>query len=232
MIFPKRNVFVIAVSLLANGTSSYRDSNSITKITEERWNAKTIILTDNVKHIKSDAKIKVSNKSDFLTKLESIIKENSKKYDILFTLSAHGYSSGRHQYIRINRERVMDYEIRDSFYKYMDESCLSLCLVDTCHSGSMFDLPWHTTNGTDYRYIKQDMVSKLQSYCISACNDRELAGEDISDYGGWGGKLISQFLDHFDDKIDIIKLYKYIYKTFSTQKSQRSHPILSMTKKF
>ena len=45
--FPKRkNVFVIAVSLHANGNSYYRDSNNIIKITKEKWNDETVILND------------------------------------------------------------------------------------------------------------------------------------------------------------------------------------------
>ena len=228
MIFPKRDkVYVIAIALHANGTSSYRDANSIVKIAKERWNAETVIITDNPRLVNGEC-VGITKKEDFLEKIEECVKTHSKSHDLLFTLSAHGYSCGRFQYIKVKGGNIFDTEIRDAFYKYVDKSCLSLALIDTCHSGTMFDLPLMSSDGEVFRKMMSSSLD-CESYCISACNDNELAGEDISDYGGWGGKLISLFLDYVKDKIDIMKFYKYTYKTFTSQSVQRSHPVLSMT---
>lgn len=237
--FPSRKVLVIAVSLAANGTSSYRDANNIIKISKEKWEAETLILTDNTKNIKGPS-VKIKNKNHFLSTLEEQAKKYSKTYDILFTISAHGYSrrgsnevDNRDEYIRVNGQHVLDHEIRNSFYKNMDDSCLSLCLVDTCHSGTMLDLPWASMDGKNFKKTEQKLIIKTNSFCISACNDTELAGEDISDFGGWGGKLVCIFLDYFNknNNIDIVKFYIFVSKKFSSQKYQRSHPILSTTHK-
>lgn len=49
--FPDRKVLVIAVSLLANGISSYRDINNIENISKKKLDADVIIISDNNKHI-------------------------------------------------------------------------------------------------------------------------------------------------------------------------------------
>jgi len=240
-LFPQRKVLLISVSFAANGTSSYRDANNITTIAKEKWDAKTLILTDNTKNIKSKDCLKINNKKHFLLTLENQVKDFSKTHDVLFTISAHGYSrrggneaDHRDEYIRIGGQSVLDHEIRNSFYRYMDDSCLSLCLVDTCHSGTMLDLPWCSTDGKNFKKVEQKLVIKPQSFCISACNDNELAGEDISDFGGFGGKLTCIFLDYFNKnytKFDIVKFYLFVSKTFVSQRYQRSHPILSSSNK-
>ena len=230
--FPDKKVLVIAVSLLANGISSYRDVNNIENISKKKWNADVIIISDNSKHIndKQNCTI-VTNKKQFLEELENNIAKFSDICDILFTISAHGYSNNKHQYITVNGSKILDYEIRDSFYKNMNDSCLSLCLIDTCHSGTMLDLPFISDNGKTFKEIKQNVIIKPKSFCISACNDNELAGEDISNYGGWGGKLICIFLDYVDKEyvFNIENFYCYVLEKFTAQVQQKSHPLLSKT---
>jgi len=236
--FPKRkNVFVIAVSLHANGNSSYRDSNNIIKITKEKWNAETIILTDSLKYTKDKNTILIKNKNHFLDILSEKVNKYSKTHDILFTISAHGYNKyskteidHTDEYIIINGQHVLDSDIRNYFYKNMDDNCLSLCLVDTCHSGTMLDLPFISTDGKNYKKVENILVNKPYSYCISACNDNQLAGEDISYYGGFGGKLICIFLDYLNkNNLEILPFYLFVKKTFMSQKYQKSQPIFSST---
>lgn len=242
--FPnKNNVLTICASFLANGSSSYRDANNMEKITKRVWNSNVFILTDNLKYCNGSNPnhILIENKDIFLKTIEDLVSKFSKTHDILFQLSSHGYSGGRdetelnnrNEYIIINKQTVFDHDIRNSFYKNMNEECLSLCLIDTCHSGTMLDLPWYSCDGISFKNINQPLIIKPESYCIGACNDNELAGEDISNYGGWGGKLICVFLDYLNNQIShtfiITDFYLYVNKTFTTQKYQRSHPILSKT---
>ena len=46
---------------------------------------------------------------------------------------------------------VLDNDIRDSFYKNMNDDCMSLCLIDTCHSGTMLDLPYYSYDGINFK---------------------------------------------------------------------------------
>jgi hypothetical protein len=235
MIFPKRNVLVISVCLLANGMSSYRDVKNIVKLTKEKWNSTNIILSDNTSFFKEAIEIK----NNFLPTLENIVGKYSKTHDILFTISAHGYNmynkneiDNTDEYIIVRGNKIFDHHIRNSFYKKMHKDCLSLCLIDTCHSGTMLDLPWYSRDGKTIKRIDQKLIIRPQSYCISACSDNELAGEDISDFGGWGGKLICIFLDYLKDDFNILDFYQFVHKKFTSQRLQRSHPILSSTNKF
>lgn len=240
MIFPNRKkVLVIAISLIANGDSSYRDALNICKITRYKWNADTIIFTDsyiiNKNIVDNVNSILIKNRKDFFFNLEEYVKKYSKTHDILFTISAHGYKKYNidhyDEYIRINRYIILDYEIRNSFYKNMDNSCLSLSLVDTCHSGTMLDLPFMSTDGINFTHVEKKLIIKPKSFCISACNDNELAGEDISYYGGFGGKLICQFLDYLHTRniFEILGFYLHVREIFINQKYQKSHPIYSIT---
>lgn len=232
MKFPQRNkLLTIIVALHANGNSSYRDATNLRRLFNEKWgdNGKQIVITDRQSF---ENGLYVKNKTEFLPLLTRVVETHSKEYDILFTISAHGYSAGEDEYIRVGSDVIMDRDIRDAFYDEMDVSCNSLCLVDTCHSGTMLDLPWQSTDGHVFRKNEEKDAKNLtqNSYCISACNDNELAGEDISNYGGWGGKLVCLFLDYYkSQRIDIEKFYKHVFRTFTSQSGQKSHPIISRT---
>lgn len=227
-IFPtSKQCTVIIVALTANGESSYRDAKHISELTSKKWNG--------TQHIISDRKmvpgcILVSNKLELLKEITYLV-SRSMDADILFCISAHGYSNSKDQYLRVGSDIVLDHELRFAFYETMNPNILSLCLIDTCHSGSMMDLPYCSRNGTTF---EKDILSfpgtiPSNSYCISACSDSELAGEDISDSYGWGGKLICKFLDYLNahDSINIFEFYQHVLAVFSRQSEQRSHPILS-----
>ncbi len=80
-----------------------------------------------------------------------------------------------------------------------------------------------------YKGSKTILQPRPFSVCISACNDDELAGEDVSDYGGWGGKLICQFLDrlHSNHRIEVMGFYRRIRQLFAMQSTQAFHPVIS-----
>lgn len=245
MMFPvRKKIIAIIVSLHANGNSSYRDAQNLRDLTKKTWNenGRSIILTDNIDPFNDTTDIYlVKNKNEFLIKLTDVVTKYSEEYDILFTISAHGYSLGEDEFIRVRNDKVIDYEIRDALYNQMHVFCHSFCLVDTCHSGSMLDLPWQSENGlaTMFKMNKEKDAKNLcwNSYCISACNDIELSGEDVSNFGGWGGRLIGCFLDYVVQhnterkytKIHIINFYKYVYKLFVNAQYQKSHPVFSRT---
>jgi len=232
-LFPVRDkILTLIVALHANGNSSYRDAANLCKLSVKKWgdNSTIVILTDN-KDLNGG--IYVEDKKTFVNKLLSVVKKWSPTHDILFVISAHGYLMGKNEYIRVGDDVVLDHEIRDAFYGEMEYNCHSFCLVDTCHSGTMLDLEWVSTDGKLFRYNDEDKMRQLfvSTCCISACNDKQLAGEDISNFGGWGGKLVCVFLDYVDnldsDRFQVREFYFIVRDLFSKQSRQRSSPVIS-----
>ena len=247
--FPKnkKNIHIISIALHANGTSSYRDSTAIAKLCSSIWtNSNIYILTDNPSNIKINGNniyiVHISSKQQLLIQINSIVSQINDKENLLFTMSSHGYSTsinsrinkelnGRSEYVMISNKTVMDYELFESLYDSMKPNVFSLCLIDTCHSGTMLDLEYLSYDGLTFHQTYTISKKRPLSFCISACNDNEKAGEDISNYAGWGGKLTCHFLDYISKKsskiFNIFDFYKSIHKTFTSQSYQKSHPIIS-----
>jgi hypothetical protein len=125
---------------------------------------------------------------------------------------------------------TFDHELFDALYSRMRTEVVSLCLIDTCHSGTMLDLEYISTDGIKFVRSAKPQVIRPFSVSISACSDFELAGEDISVYAGWGGKLMCQFMDYLNVKesgIHILSFYSQVRKVFMHQAMQASHPIIS-----
>ena len=242
---PRTTVQVLCIALAANGTSSYRDASAIASITSTKWNAHVTILTDNKSKLlalpSTTTVSEVRSKKSLLSCIRGFIQTRVLSGTSLFvSISSHGYSmsvperralemNGRSEYVVIAGQRVMDYELFDALYTDMPLDIPSLCLVDTCHSGTMLDLEYVSTDGRVFHRSQTPLQSRPFSVCISACSDSETAGEDISSIGGWGGKLTCQFVDYVNTQTTVhaLTFYKMVLGLFSSQRTQRSHPIIS-----
>lgn len=255
MIFPRTTKpYCIIICAHANGSSSYRDAINIYTITKSKWQCDGVILTDNINALKAANQgcnngkeitfsVKhVTNCAELLTYITDYIKAYSSSNDILLTVSSHGFNSPggdiyehnhKNEYILINGQKVMDHDLTKAIFSHAAKTCLVLCLLDTCHSGTLVDLQWLSLNGEKFKPFADKSYDAL-GFSISACGDNELAGEDISKYGGWGGKLICMFVDYLVTlgKLDIIDFYDYVQVIFSSQSNQRSHPVLQCTRDF
>jgi hypothetical protein len=180
----------------------------------------------------------IRNKNHLLSRLRKLFLSFSSSDSSLFVLCSHGYSctnrnrihlelNGKSEFIRLRGERIYDFELLNVVHSLRSKSHLSL--IDTCHSGTMLDLMYCMRNHSICR-AKVPETKHGSGVSISACSDNETTGEDISDYGGWGGKLVGHFLDYLnmhDNPIFHPSLfYSYIYDTFSKQEDQRTHPVL------
>ena len=242
------HICLILVALHANGDSSYRDVSAIANLFVSTYHTDPVnicIITDNSSKITTTHGcriVHVTCKSELLGAVEKNSTQMDENTHLIFSISAHGYSkvvsrrssyelNGRTEFIRIRGDCVLDIELFQALYGPMKKSVKSLCLVDTCHSGTMLDLEYLSTDGEIFRRSRTPLDQRPDSVCISACNDNEYAGEDISDYAGWGGKLTCQFLDYLSVKpiriLYPLKMYKRIHDVFSRQSSQRTHPIIS-----
>jgi len=242
ILFPLTDsVHVLCISLASNGTSSYRDAENISHLTSTKWNAKTTIFTDKPDYFSGLHNTLVVKPATLQASLRCYVQALPDHCSLLVAVSGHGYSTHvpskskyelnhRNEYIRYGHCRVFDYDLTDLLCTNMKPGIDCLYLVDTCHSGTMFDLPYLSIDGgRTYKHSNYTTCSPVASIlCISACNDNEQAGEDISTYGGWGGKLISYFLDRLNDSdLDLYSLCTDVHRLFSTQKRQRTHPIIS-----
>jgi hypothetical protein len=159
-----------------------------------------------------------------LSKITKIINENVVYYDtnnlfsvlnqlihkqyntIIILLSGHGYTtrdlsgdeiSGQDGMIKISNTYILDDQIYESIVKPL--KCKNMLLLsDTCHSGTMFDLPYLLTNdnpGVFSKYTHRN--DKLDKFAISlsACTDQQLSMCDVGDKTGFGGSLTTAVLN-------------------------------------
>lgn len=243
------NTRILLVSLRANGDSSYRDANAMSQLCIDNIHipaTNICIVTDTPSRIRTSGVrvIEVRNKRDLIETIKDEIRVLPLNAQLIFSISAHGYSkrvhdripyelNGLSEYLLVRGECVLDCELFDAVYQNMHDSIKSLCLVDTCHSGTMLDLEYLSTDGVHFNRSRIPLQHRPLSICISACNDNENAGEDISDFGGWGGKLTCQVLDYLltrpteYKKFYPLDMYTYIQNIFQNQSYQRTHPVIS-----
>jgi hypothetical protein len=238
----------LIVCLSANGDSSYRDAASVARLMTQKFESSVIIMCDSPRQTfdvpKSVTIMVLKDRNDCLRQIETYVRQLAPASELLFVLSAHGYSraasgcrrvtelNGRSEYVTINGVPIYDYELFTALYGQMRKETQSLCLIDTCHSGTMLDLEYISTDGgSQFTRSKQTLIHhRPLSVCISACDDNELSGEDISVYGGWGGKLICRFLDYVQEHtgtLDVLAFHRSVFTVFIHQQHQRSRPIIS-----
>lgn len=134
-------------------------------------------------------------------------------------ISGHGYQKsqeyreyqknkeldGMDEYINYNNGIITDNDIYDLLIKNIKKKCKRIvCLSDTCHSGTMFDLDNNDNN------------DNKNTISLSGCQDHELSSCDISDVG-FGGSLTVHLLsiNNSLDKLlnsDIEEIRKDVYE--------------------
>ena len=235
---------VVVVALAANGASSYRDASAISRKLD---GAQVTVLTDSAEKVRdtnprTTTVTQVRRKADLTQALRQATQGVPAHGTLLFVLSAHGYSrpaaparrdremNRRTEYVRVGPDILCDYELRAALLGHLPATARAVCLVDTCHSGTMLDMEYvFRGNGTELaRSLVPLETTPAECVSISACADNELAGEDISTFGGWGGKLVCQFLDYLGDdgSFGVYGFFQHAHAAFTGQSCQRSHPVL------
>jgi hypothetical protein len=244
-------IHTLILCLSANGDSSYRDAESMARLMTDRFQSQVTILSDSpnrrfrsVEELHSVRIHIVRRKEDCIKHIRDVVSSLPEHSDLLFLVSGHGYSvsatgvhkqqelNGRSECLHVGRTILYDYELFEALYTQMRMDTKSLCLVDTCHSGTMLDLEYISFDGgLTVRRSFQRLCLRPFSVCISACADSEVAGEDISDYNGWGGKLVCRYLDYVNNiqtgSFSVYDFFTDTFRSFQGQSSQRSRPVLS-----
>lgn len=120
---------------------------------------------------------------------------------IVVLLSGHGFSvpdnngdeaDGRDEAIQTGAGTIIDDTIRSNIVIPAKEKGIKLLLFsDTCHSGTMFDLPTIVNDGC----INSTDYDELKIYSLSACSDSQLSMCDIGETTGFGGSLTTAILN-------------------------------------
>jgi hypothetical protein len=148
-------------------------------------------------HDACGAAVKVVDSLNVLTLMETLSAEHQV---LLVLVTGHGYSipdrngdeaDGRDEMILVNRRGMCILD--DEFYTAVQKWHASaptfarlILLADTCHSGTLFDLP-HILSADKCRVVS-----------FSACADDQLSMCDLGEKTGFGGSLTTAILNHPD----------------------------------
>lgn len=82
--------------------------------------------------------------------------------------------------------------------------CPAMMLSDTCHSGTMFDLPY-IWNGSQFTiYTKRNDTINYKMFSLSACSDSQCSMCDVGETTGFGGSLTTAVLNEPNVLEDLI----------------------------
>jgi hypothetical protein len=138
----------------------------------------------------------ITSVSQFQQLAHEFVQEVNQTGRGFLSLSSHGYSGlpcmdgsdrdGKDEYIKVLGTVVRDGDLRNWFLEPLREGVSIFIIVDTCHSGTMFDLPWYL-NRTGQMEMENKLSLSSEIYCFSACDDRQSAMDDIGERGYSGG---------------------------------------------
>ena len=129
--------------------------------------------------------------NQFVNIVGNIKKGICEKDTLILLISGHGYQTsdtnrdekdGLDEMISVGSRNIVDDEI---YSLIKDIQCNTVMLSDTCHSGTMFDLP-------NNDFTKKKLGNLV---AISACSDSQLSMCDIGEETGFGGSLTTSVLE-------------------------------------
>jgi hypothetical protein len=178
------------------GGSCIRDLNNLYNYTKQfsidekiPINQSIILSIDNDNKIQSKFPNSTFDKlSNYKSVFNSFI-SNIKSTDyVIISISGHGYQQRSKtqeetdlldEYISYGNGIILDNEIYSLLVSKLSFTKRTICLADTCHSGTIFD----------------NTVNNKNIYSISACLDNQLDSCDIGNNTGFGGALTVHLLD-------------------------------------
>jgi hypothetical protein len=207
------------------GGSCTRDIKNMASYLIEYCN----FLPSNIYLLSTNNKIGWSNINGVIysqsTQLFDIFNIINEKNPSLFVMliSGHGYIfndnnndeiDGHDEAIKISSNKfIIDDDIYNNIISKL--KCNALLFADTCHSGTMFDLPF-IYNG--FKWInnsnRNDSFKNNKIISFSACSDNQLSMCDIGDMTGFGGSLTTAILNSPNVFNNIINL-KITHKLFN-----------------
>ena len=178
------------------GGSCIRDlSNLYTYAKQFSVDKKILISQSVILSIDNDIKIQTKFPNSTFDKLSnyksvfaSFISKIKPTDYVIILISGHGYQKKSNtkeeldmldEYISYNGGIIIDNEINSLLVSKLSISKRTICLADTCHSGTIFD----------------NTINNKNIYSIGACLDNQLDSCDIGNNTGFGGALTVHLLD-------------------------------------
>jgi hypothetical protein len=202
MKFPRDNVkgILIAICGTQGLPSSKRDGYALSDCFA-KLGFQTYVFIDNrndgdwIKDRKRDVNV-LSN----LSLLPALLnKFKGETYDIVITVSAHGYSRGGSHFLFDGR-RISKSVMRPWYKGFEKSKCRVLTLLDTCHSENMTGFPKSGMSDNRGRSLQQQQDGTFNPMTFSGCRINQSLMEDVSNEYGYGGGLTSAFLDIIEGK--------------------------------
>ena len=156
---------------------------------------------------------------------------------IFVLISGHGYQKidlsndeidGKDEYIRSKKSIILDDDLRDIFIVPLKEknNINFIGMIDTCHSGSMFDLDY-SFNGNEWIIDTKRELLNVNAISIGACKDNQLDNCDLGNIG-FGGSLTVHMIDNdlIKDLFDLKKVKNTYFKLLKILKKLNQTPVL------
>jgi len=183
--------------------------------------------------------VKYGRSRDIFSVIDSISLESGDR--LLVLLSGHGYTKfdrnndeidRRDEYINVGFQ-VTDDDLYERIVLNNNVDGVDiLMLVDTCHSGTMLDLPY----SYDVYQKKTRKISKrvddleLRAMSVGACQDSQLSMCDFGSNAGFGGSLTVGLLEYPDVLNELISMrYDNLSKLFDRLKLLNQRGVLSVS---
>ena len=99
---------------------------------------------------------------------------------------------GLDEFIPINGNHIITDDKLTQLLVSQDK--MVICIVDTCHSGSMIDLNY-IYDGDKFKLNRLNMVADTNAFYIGACSDEQYAYCDTGEEVGYGGAFTIQLIE-------------------------------------
>lgn len=144
---------------------------------------------------------------------------NVQSLSIVFHYSGHGYQVNDVDHDEIDGldEIFLGHTMTDDFIwanliEKLSSRTRIISLIDACHSGSGMDFPYIWRNNKWILCKNKNVFAKCIGYSLSACNDNQLASQDVGETTGFSGSLTAgicdcgNFVDMFECPFNIYNL--------------------------
>ena len=144
----------------------------------------------------------LSEITDCFDHIVKISHETSEPLMIFFHYSGHGFQVADLDGDEIDGfdEALLDCQLTDDYIwdhlvSQLSDKTHLFALIDACHSGSAMDFPYRWVQGQWMLSKKKKIEAKCSGYSLSACNDAQLASQDVGETTGFAGSLTAGVCD-------------------------------------
>jgi hypothetical protein len=176
---------------------------------------------------------KLPTQSNILKSLQTMVQSSASLKEIWFHYSGHGtqerFTNGIEDVIvpvdvissdgTINKDKLINADTIHSYLEQINSSCRALFLFDSCHSGTICELPYtytcNTTNGLIKSVTsKPNTLPSSNIYMISGCQDNQTSSNvylsSMKEYTGAFTSVFIVALQKYNYSIDIKNLYSTV----------------------